>query len=210
MDEKRMSEQTPYEILQVAEDASFEEIQVSRDRLLEGHNDDEKQRQQIEAAYDAILMDRLRRRQEGKIKVPERIRYAERLSEEPPPNANPPRLSHSALWLRDWLDTPTGKELAIATAVYGSLAGFSFVWTSNDSLAFLLSLGFGFNLYWMARKEQKLGRAFLLTLAGLVLGGLLGTVLVQVAPQLLATLSAEDLVTLVILFLLWLSSNFLR
>jgi len=72
-----MSDQSPYEKLGVSEDASFDEIQDVRNRLLEQHGGDGIVRDVIEAAYDAILMERLRMRQEGKIKVPERIRFPE-------------------------------------------------------------------------------------------------------------------------------------
>jgi hypothetical protein len=74
-----MSEQSPYEKLGVSEEASFDEIQDVRNRLLQQYSGDSKRVEVIEAAYDAILMDRLRMRQEGKIKVPERIRFPERL-----------------------------------------------------------------------------------------------------------------------------------
>jgi hypothetical protein len=73
-----MSEQSPYEQLGVTIDASFDEIQEARDRLTDQHSGERQVVESIEAAYDAILMDRLRMRQEGKIKVPERIRFPER------------------------------------------------------------------------------------------------------------------------------------
>ena len=87
-----MSEQTPYQKLEVSEDASFEEIQSSRDRLVALYNDNEQSKQDVEVAYDAILMDRLRRRQTGEIKVPERIRFAEQLAEKKAA-ALPPKLT---------------------------------------------------------------------------------------------------------------------
>ena len=52
-----MTEQTPYEKLGVSEDASFDEIQNVRSRLLSEHSDDSKHSETIEAAYDAILID---------------------------------------------------------------------------------------------------------------------------------------------------------
>jgi len=59
-----MSDQSPYEKLGVSEDASFDEIQDARNRLFEQYSGDSKSVEIIEAAYDAILMDRLRMRQE--------------------------------------------------------------------------------------------------------------------------------------------------
>ncbi|MCA6538857.1 MAG: CPP1-like family protein, partial [Pseudanabaena sp. M037S2SP2A07QC] len=69
-----MSEPTPYEKLGVNDEASFEEVRDARDRLLRENEGDESQQEIIEVAYDAILMDRLRARKEGKIAVPDRIR----------------------------------------------------------------------------------------------------------------------------------------
>ncbi|WP_179139837.1 CPP1-like family protein, partial [Brachyspira hyodysenteriae] len=63
-----MSEQNPYEKLGVTQDATFDEIQDARSRLLQQYSGDPKHLEIVEAAYDTILMDRLRMRQEGKIK----------------------------------------------------------------------------------------------------------------------------------------------
>jgi len=89
-----MSDQNPYEKLGVSEEASFDEIQDARNRLFEQHSGDAKHLEVIEAAYDAILMDRLRMRQEGKIKVPERIRFPELRVQSPPRKVQPLVSSH--------------------------------------------------------------------------------------------------------------------
>jgi len=64
-----MSQPSPYEQLGIREDASTEEILEVRNRLLSEADSvgDRQQRDRVEAAYDAVLMDRLRLRQEGKI-----------------------------------------------------------------------------------------------------------------------------------------------
>ncbi|NJK72832.1 MAG: hypothetical protein HC926_06300, partial [Synechococcaceae cyanobacterium SM2_3_60] len=54
-----MSEQEPYQLLGVPEDASFEEIKAARDQLMGVLLEDEQQQQRVEQAYDAILMQRL-------------------------------------------------------------------------------------------------------------------------------------------------------
>lgn len=202
-----MSEQSPYEKLEVSEDASFEEIQAARDRLVATAPEDEKRRQSIEAAYDAVLMDRLRQRQEGRIKVPERIRFPERLLESPP-SPSLPRVSQSPEWLQRLIDTPDAKEVLLTGGVYAALAAASLFWRTSDALAFLLALGVGFNLVWINRKERKLGRAFLLTLAGLVAGGLIAVLILQ-AP-LMIPLLPEAFVSLIVFLMFWLISSFLR
>ena len=70
-----MSEHNPYDQLGVTEDSSFEEIQAAKSRLSAECRNDAKQLESIEAAYDAVIMDRLKMRQEGRIKVPDRIRF---------------------------------------------------------------------------------------------------------------------------------------
>ena len=76
-----MSELNPYEQLGVSEDASFEEIQKAKQKLKTQYDSNPELIENIEVAYDAIIMQRLRLRQEGKIKVPEQIRFPEKIVE---------------------------------------------------------------------------------------------------------------------------------
>jgi Protein CHAPERONE-LIKE PROTEIN OF POR1-like len=205
MEDKRMSDQNPYTRLDLPEDASFEEIQNARDRLLEH---DEQNRQDIEAAYDAILMDRLRKRQEGKITVPEGVRFPEQLAEKPA------RLmltgtQKSPAWLQKLLDRPSLSEVLISAGVFTALGTFAVLKQTPDSLALLLAFGVGFTMYWLNRKEQRLGRAFLITIATLVIGGLLSSLIAQVGLPMIG-LMPEAMLTLIILALFWLVSSFLR
>jgi len=207
VEEKRMSEQSSYKKLGVSEEASFEEIQAARDHLLEAAGDDEKLRQSVEAAYDAVLMDRLRRRQEGKIKVPDGIRFAEKLATAPP-SVNLPRVNQSPPWLQRLIDTPSTRDVLLPAGFFTVLSSFSLYRQNSDTLAFLLALGVGFTLYFLSRKERKLGRALLLTLAALLVGGLIATLLQPYIP--VNGLMPETLVSLVIFFIFWLVSSFLR
>ena len=59
-----MSEQNPYEQLGVTEESSFEEIQEAKQRLVQQYQNDSKIVELIESAYDSVLMDRLRMRQD--------------------------------------------------------------------------------------------------------------------------------------------------
>ncbi len=207
MEDKRMSEQNPYTRLEVPEDASFEEIQGARDRLVQQHPENERDRQDIEAAYDAILMDRLRKRQEGKITVPEGVRIAEQAPEKSIKMLFP-KTTESPQWIQRSLDRPDMKEALISAGVFTGLGTCAVLSKTSDSLAFLLALGVGFTLYWLNRKEQRLGRAFILTIGTLVIGGLLSSLLLPFAASL--GLAAEATITLVILALFWVTSSFLR
>jgi Protein CHAPERONE-LIKE PROTEIN OF POR1-like len=207
MEDKRMSEQNPYTKLEVPEDASFEEIQGARDRLIEQHPDNDRDRQDIEAAYDAILMDRLRKRQEGKITVPEGVRYAEQRAEKSV-KVSFPKTPDSPQWLQRSLDRPNTTETLISAGVFTALGTCAFLSQTPDALSFLLALGVGFTIYWINRKEQRLGRAFAITLGTLVIGGLLSALLFQFGVVAVALQPA--VITVVILALFWLASSFLR
>jgi len=59
--------QGPYERLGITADASFDEVQAAKQaRLLEAAGDP-KACSRVEAAYDAVLMERLKERQQGKV-----------------------------------------------------------------------------------------------------------------------------------------------
>lgn len=121
-----MSEPTPYEKLGVNDEASFETVRDARDRLLREYAGDEPEQEAIEVAYDAILMDRLRARKEGKIAVPDRIRYPERLAMTayPATQTNPQRRDPS--WLSKLLDNPSQKDIYISLGIYAGLGAISF------------------------------------------------------------------------------------
>jgi hypothetical protein len=215
MEDKRMSEQNPYTRLEVPENASFEEIQGARDRLVESNSSNEQARRDIEIAYDAILMDRLRKRQEGKITVPEGIRFAEKLAEKSAKEAVQAKKADTPNWLQQTLDQPNATDVLTTAGVFTALGAIAVLNPSpspakmQDSLAFLLAIGVGFTMYWLNRKDQRLGRAFLFTIGTLVLGGLLSTFLLQFGVPSVG-ISSQTIATLVIFVLFWLVSSFLR
>lgn len=204
-----MSEQNPYDQLGVTEDSSFDEIQAARNRLCAELKGDAEQVKKIEAAYDAVLMDRLRMRQEGKIKVPEGIRFPERVVE-PSPSPSQPVASRSPEWLQRLLDTPSRMDVLLPAGVFAGLAILVILAPTAVQLAMILGVGSTF--YFLYRKEQKLGRAVLLGFAGLIVGlliggglfGLLGTVLVN------TRLTVDAFASAITFLILWLISSFLR
>jgi hypothetical protein len=207
-----MSDQNPYEKLGVSEDASFDEIQDARNRLLEQHGGEGNSREVIEAAYDAILMERLRMRQEGKIKVPERIRFPEirvQSSTQASPNLNrqPPE------WLQRSLDQPILTDVLVPAAWYVGLSAISLFYPggSEQVLQLALVLGVGIGVYFLNRKEGKFGRAVLFTLVSLIIGLIVGGLIAGwVLPLPLINVTANQFSTLLTFILMWLVSSFLR
>ncbi|MCP9914973.1 CPP1-like family protein [Cyanobium sp. ATX 6F1] len=57
----------PYERLGVTADASFDEVQAAKLARLKDLGNDPQAKALIEAAYDSVLMDRLKERQQGKV-----------------------------------------------------------------------------------------------------------------------------------------------
>jgi hypothetical protein len=116
-----MSQQSPYEQLGVSQDATFEEIQAAKQRVLAQLGGDDTLQSNIEAAYDAILMERLKLRQQNKIKVPEEIRFPEKLLATVPKFA-PPSLANSPSWLGDTFERPDRSALMTTSGAYALLA----------------------------------------------------------------------------------------
>ncbi|HEY9617073.1 MAG TPA: CPP1-like family protein [Microcoleaceae cyanobacterium] len=211
-----MSEQNPYEQLGVTENSSFEEIQTARSRLCEQYKDDQKQLQLIESAYDALLMERLRMRQEGKIKVPEGIRFPEKRV--PPPPSVPPQPTRNApAWLQRLIDTPSPIDIWLPAGIMAALSVL--VYFANPAspafssiLQLAMVLATGSSLYFLYRKEKQLGRTVLIGLLGLLLGvimgGLLAIPLAGVLPIL--RMGSEQFASIIAFVILWLVSSFLR
>ena len=206
-----MSQQTPYEKLGVTETASFEEIQAAKTRLTQQYSNDVKTVEDIEAAYDSIIMERLKLRQEGRIKGPDRIRFAER-QRETPPTPPPLSLDNSPSWLQQFIDTPSSQDILWPTGIFLALALFvAFSSANSSSISVFLALGVFANIYFLNRKENKFGRALLITLAGLFIGVGLGWGIAQILQG--ANISAEmsqSFIGMAIFFIFWLSSSFFR
>lgn len=201
-----------YKTLGLDESSSFEEVQVARKRLLEECESNPQQKEAIEAAYDAILMERLRMRQEGKIKVPDRIRFAEKASES---STSIPRVSLPAPqppnWLQDWLDTPSRDDILWPSVVFLALAALA--WFAINSAATALGFSVAATIFFLNRKEHKFWRSLAFATGGLLVGVLLGLLAIQLVGQQSLGLSAERLnavVAIATMLLLWFVSSFLR
>ncbi|MEM8638798.1 MAG: CPP1-like family protein [Cyanobacteria bacterium P01_G01_bin.54] len=209
-----MSEQNPYETLGVTQEASFEDIQNAKTRLSAQIGDDRQKVAAIEAAYDAIIMERLRMRQEGKLKVPEGIRFPERQPTPSPPSESWLAEGLQNNWLSQFIDTPDRTEVLVPTLIFGGLGVVALLATDESGQVFslILALGFVVTLYWLTRKENRLGRSMLLTLGSLFISVVLAIGVLQLGaiPTANGGLSSTQLTTVISLLVFWVTSAFLR
>lgn len=193
----------PYDHLGIAEDAPFEEVTAVRDRLLKEAAGDPIELERIEAAYDAILRDRLRARIEGKITVPDRIRFAEKSLSDVVGQTNRSESIPSPSWLSNIYDPPDRNSALTSLLVFGGLGILGLL--SPKSISLALAVGLIAFFYLQYRKENKFGRSLLWITGAMVLGTIIGFSLTQLAAgNLNLNLMAG------ILFCFWLVTTFFR
>jgi Protein CHAPERONE-LIKE PROTEIN OF POR1-like len=206
-----MSQQNPYEQLGVTEDATFEEIQAAKQRVMAQVGGDRQLQDNVEAAYDAILMDRLKLRQQGKIQVPEGIRFPEK-TPVTLPTFTAPSLANSPSWLQDTFERPDRSEFLMTAGVYAILGGASLVPSITAGLPTLMALGTGFSLYFINKKQRRFKRALLGSLLALFVGAVVAILLVNYlhVPIKRVGITGETFASLLMFFLLWLASSFTK
>lgn len=195
-DPAQTSGSDPYQQLGVGVDASFDQVQAARQQRLGEVDDDPIARARVEAAYDAILMNRLRERQQGRVSTAARsASQREQVKPQAPGNASGPslprlpQLSLPAL-TRPGLSLPSlqlasGRERWFPLACTGALLLLLFV-LSAPPAELILSLATLATLLNLQRRTGRflpsLGWSFALLCLGLLLGGLLASSLNPVLP----------------------------
>jgi Protein CHAPERONE-LIKE PROTEIN OF POR1-like len=207
-----MSQQSPYEQLGVAEDATFEEIQAAKQRVIAQLSGDQQLQDNVEAAYDAILMERLKLRQQGKIKVPDGIRFPEKLPAIVPKFASL-SVSNSPGWLGDTLERPSQSQLLTTSGVYTVLGGAALVPSfASGGLPTLIALGTGFSLYFVNQKQRRFKRALLGSLIAVIVGIVVAGLLVNYGHLPIDRIGIQGQVFagLLTFILLWVVSSFTK
>lgn len=182
-----------YARLGLARDASFEQVQAARDRCLAQLADDQA-RAKVEAAYDAVLMSRLRDRQQGQVSAAAATAsQREESGDDPSPPATSlpgvgvlqrlrtslpdPSQSLSALTPQLSLVDGQGRVVRLVSGVIG----VALLLVSVGSVQLVLALGsIGVFLSQIRRGRRplaSLGWTVLVLLVGLLIGSLLITVL---------------------------------
>ncbi|GMJ00652.1 hypothetical protein like AT2G20920 [Hibiscus trionum] len=213
-----MSVENALKLLGVSESDSFDDILRAKNSIVASIKDDQEAVAQVEAAYDMLLMRSLTQRRAGKV-MDRSIRYAD---------VNSPSVGTMPRWVQTTVknlpvsvETPVTSELGIQAGVYGVLMVLTYVNESSvipyagpDVPGLILASSFGASLYFMTRKNVKLGKATLITIGGLVAGAVVGSAVknwlqVDIVPF-LGIHSPATVVSEFILFSQFLVSLYLR
>ncbi|MFM7286787.1 MAG: CPP1-like family protein [Cyanobium sp.] len=175
---------SPYERLGITPDASFDAVQEARSaRLLEA-GEDPLARSRVEAAYDAVLMDRLKERQQGKVSTAARSASAKEQQQASPPPRLPlpavpkvalPRVS-AASFSAPSLSLSEGQDRWLALAGSGLLLALLLLLPTPPA-ELLLALATALCVVCLQRRRRRflaaVGWGFGLLSLGLIMGGLL-------------------------------------
>ncbi len=174
---------SPYDRLGVAPDAGFDAVQTAKLERLAEVGDDPIARARIEAAYDAVLMERLKERQQGKVSTAARSASVREQATPPPkpvalpslPQVPLPKLKAPALALPE-LGLAEGFGLWFPLGSIGALVLLALLLPAAP-LDLLLSLAVLAAVVSLQRRGNKLlgaaGWSLGLLVLGLVIGGLL-------------------------------------
>ncbi len=209
-----MSESNPYEKLGVTENASFEDIQRAKKSLTQQYQNNPPVLESIEVAYDTIIMQRLRLRQEGKIKVPEQIRFPDKQT---PAKSNNNISTNQATekisnWFTDLLDQPTIQEIGINGLIFLTLISISIFSEGIENLPLLLTVGVITSATVLYRKEKLFWRSVLITFTSFILGIFVANISYSLIDSagLGISLSIEKFASLFTFCILWLVCSFTR
>ncbi|MEB3305291.1 MAG: CPP1-like family protein [Cyanobacteriota bacterium] len=171
----------PYTLLGIAPQSTFEEVQAARQAKLDAIGDDPLARSKVEAAYDAVLMDRLKERQQGRVSSAARSASQKETLPTPvrPPLAQLPNLPSLSIPRIGGGSSKPGQSLSFSLATgrerlfplisHGVLLVLALVFpgTAPDALLALAALTTLVNLQ---RRNGTFGRSVAFTVLLLALG----------------------------------------
>ncbi|MEX0587799.1 MAG: CPP1-like family protein [Cyanobium sp.] len=203
----------PYERLGVPADASFDEVQAAKLARLNEVGDDTMARSRIEAAYDSVLMERLKERQQGRVSSAAKTASQREQLAPPPPRLSVPSLPQLQLprvvapkLALPGLALAMGRELWFPLAASGTLLLLLLLAPSfpPDLVLALATAMAVINLQWRHRRFlAAVGWGFGLLCLGLLAGAILAGTLSGSLPLglPLSPLQVQSLPALLLLLL---------
>ena len=175
----------PYERLGISPDASFDEVQAAKQARFAEVGDDPQARARIEAAYDAVLMDRLKERQQGKVSTAA-LNASQREAAAPAPKPALPAMPSLPALPRAPLNLPSARLPSLALAegrerwlplIGGAVLLLVMLFSPAGNAELVLAFATVLTVINLQRRGGRLlpavGWSVLLLSLGLALGGLL-------------------------------------
>ncbi|KAF7810762.1 protein CHAPERONE-LIKE PROTEIN OF POR1, chloroplastic [Senna tora] len=179
-----MTLENAMKLLGVSEGASFDDILRAKKSILATCKDDQEAIAQVEAAYDMLLMQSLNQRRAGKV-VNKNIRYADVKPVNSPGSGSMPQWFQKSMKNSPVsIETPSTSDLGLQAGVYGALMGLTYIngisiptasYAAADVPGLILAGSFGASLYFMTKKNVKLGKATVISIGGLIVGAAVGS-----------------------------------
>ena len=215
----------PYIRLGLSQDATFEQVQAAKARCIADVDGDDQARARVEAAYDAVLMARLRDRQQGQVSPAAATASQREEGVGSAPLTGPSFPGTSVLQnIRTNLPDPSQSLASLApqwslvegqgriVRIIAGIIGLGLLVVSVASVQLVLALGcIGVFLSQVRRGRRplaSLGWTLLALILGLLVGSLLTTALSPTALQQLSITPAQ-IQALPAAVLLWLAALFL-
>ena len=215
----------PYIRLGLSQDATFEQVQAAKARCIADVDGDDQARARVEAAYDAVLMARLRDRQQGQVSPAAATASQREEGVGSAPLTGPSFPGTSVLQnIRTNLPDPSQSLASLApqwslvegqgriVRIIAGIIGLGLLVVSVASVQLVLALGcIGVFLSQVRRGRRplaSLGWTLLALIVGLLVGSLLTTALSPTALQQLSITPAQ-IQALPAAVLLWLAALFL-
>ena len=215
----------PYIRLGLSQDATFEQVQAAKARCIADVDGDDQARARVEAAYDAVLMARLRDRQQGQVSPAAATASQREEGVGSAPLTGPSFPGTSVLQnIRTNLPDPSQSLASLApqwslvegqgriVRIIAGIIGLGLLLVSVASVQLVLALGcIGVFLSQVRRGRRplaSLGWTLLALIVGLLVGSLLTTALSPTALQQLSITPAQ-IQALPAAVLLWLAALFL-
>ena len=215
----------PYALLGLSQDATFEQVQSAKARCIAEVDGDDQARARVEAAYDSVLMSRLRNRQQGQVSPAAATASQREDGLGSLPVSGPSFPGTSVLQkIRTNLPDPSQSLASFApqwslvegqgriVRLIAGVVGLGLLVVSVASVQLVLALacigGFLSQVRRGRRPLASLGWTLLALLIGLVVGSLFTTALSPTALQQLSITPAQ-IQALPAAILLWLAALFL-
>ncbi|RZC44985.1 hypothetical protein C5167_037926 [Papaver somniferum] len=180
-----MSVENALEILGVNKGSSFDDILNAKNSILASSQNDPEMVEQVEAAYDMLLMQSLMQRCAGKV-VNNSIRYADvQTVNGPDMSSTPQSLQATLKRIPVSVEAPSANNLGIHAGVYGALMGLTYIngasvssgepYAGADIPGLILAAGFGASIYLLTKKNNSPRMSTVITIGGLVVGATMGS-----------------------------------